>query len=322
MEQEFRYSHAPDEPSLAASVAILMCTLQGEAFLAEQLDSIAAQTHTNWSVWVSDDGSTDGTLAVLAAYRSRWGTDRLSVIAGPSTGSCTNFLSLTSCPDIQADFYAWADQDDVWETDKLARAVACLRPLDDRRPLLYGARTLLTDAGNQPVGLSPPWPRSPSFANALVQNFAGGNTMVFNQAARALIAQAGPQVSAVAHDWWAYLLIAGCGGTVLYDAHPAVRYRQHGRNQIGSTPHPLTRIRRLQQLLGGQFSRWIDANLASLDGMRPHITPANLVTLDRFASSRHQALPQRLSGLCESGVHRQTLLGNVMLACAALVGRI
>lgn len=271
---------------------------------------------------MSDDGSTDDTLAILDAYRSRWGTDRLSIVAGPSAGSCTNFLSLTSRPDIQADRYAWADQDDVWETDKLARAVACLRPLDDRRPLLYGARTLSTDADNRTTGLSPPLPRSPSFANALVQNFAGGNTMVFNQAARALLAQAGPAVRAVAHDWWAYLLIAGCGGAVLYDPGPAVRYRQHGRNQIGATPHPLTRIRRLQPLLGGEFSRWIDANLASLDRMRQHLTTENRVTLDRFARSRHQALPQRLSGLCQSGVHRQTLLGNVLLACAAVLGRL
>jgi glycosyltransferase involved in cell wall biosynthesis len=52
-------------------IAILLGTCQGERFLAAQLDSIAAQTHTHWRVWASDDHSTDGTLSVLDDYRRR-----------------------------------------------------------------------------------------------------------------------------------------------------------------------------------------------------------------------------------------------------------
>jgi glycosyltransferase involved in cell wall biosynthesis len=51
-------------------VAILMCTFNGERFLKEQLDSFATQTHQNWTLWVSDDGSTDQTLEILRATQA------------------------------------------------------------------------------------------------------------------------------------------------------------------------------------------------------------------------------------------------------------
>lgn len=303
-------------------VALLMCTHQGEAFLANQLDSIAQQTYTNWRLWVSDDGSTDNTLALLAKYRSRWGEGRLSIVKGLSAGSVFNFLSLTGRPEVQAKFFAWSDQDDVWASDKLARAVAYLESMNNTIATLYSTRTLLTDANDRLIGKSPLFKAPPHFANALVQSLAGGNTMVFNQAARDLLVLSGPHVTAVAHDWWAYLLVTACGGRVHYDPYPTVRYRQHAHNQIGAGPHPLARVWRLRQLLNGQFSRWIDANLASLSGVRQHMTAHNQVILETFANSRRKALLRRLLGLRKSGVHRQTFIGNVGLFFAAIFKRL
>ncbi len=95
-------------------------------FLAAQLDSIVAQTHSNWHVFASDDHSTDGTLAVLNDYRRRWGDDRLAIRSGPGQGFCANFLSLAGDPAIQAAYYAFADHDDIWDEDKLAVALAWL----------------------------------------------------------------------------------------------------------------------------------------------------------------------------------------------------
>lgn len=307
--------------SASPRVAILMCTYQGVSFLEDQLDSIAAQTYQNWRLWVSDDGSTDGTCAVLSRYQTHWGAHRLSILSGPAAGSTANFLSLTCHLGITADFFAWADQDDLWEPNKLALAVSWLRTQGRHMPALYAGRTALIDAGNRPMGLSPLFARAPSFTNALVQSLAGGNTMVFNTAARELLIRAGYHVSVVAHDWWAYLLVTGCDGAVRYDPCPTVRYRQHGRNQIGADLHPLNRMLRLRSLLGGEFSCWIDANLASLENMQQHITARNQRILEVFARSRRKALPQRLIGLCRSGVYRQTMVGNIGLAFAAILKR-
>jgi glycosyltransferase involved in cell wall biosynthesis len=225
-------------------VAVLMCTMQGQHFLAEQLNSIATQTHPRWAIWASDDGSDDHTHAILEYYQSHWGEDRISIHAGPAEGSTANFLSLTCRADIDADYFAYADQDDVWESDKLERAVNWLQDRARRRARAVRLAHLLVDARNQHIGYSPLFDRAPDFRNALVQSIAGGNTMVFNRAARDLLRQAGENVSAVTHDWWAYMLVTSCGGAVHYDPYPTVRYRQHGGNQFGSNVNPRAQLKR------------------------------------------------------------------------------
>ncbi len=124
MPDDTSYLRASDPPS--PTVAILLCTYQGGEFLPQQLDSFLMQTHSNWKVWASDDGSTDDTLAILNNYQRAWGEEKLTILHGPRTGSTDNFMSLVYNPDIQADYYAFSDQDDIWEADKLQRAMTML----------------------------------------------------------------------------------------------------------------------------------------------------------------------------------------------------
>ncbi len=316
---------APPEtppPARLPDVAVLLCSYQGERHLAEQLDSIGRQTHAGWRVWVSDDGSTDATLAILERYRSQWGADRLSVQSGPAQGFAANFRSLTCRADIDADCFAWADQDDIWEPDKLARALEWLQSVPDDTPALYGTRTLLTDEDDRPIGKSPLFTRPPSFSNALVQSIAGGNTMVFNRATRELLVQAGSQGEAVAPDWLAYLVVTGCGGRVHYDPWTSVRYRQHEGNLSGSNVSLRGRWQRMRLLLGGQFQGWVDANLALLGRVRHRMPARHLAILDTFIQARRQPAPRRLMGFWRAGIHRQTPLGNIGLAVAALLNRL
>lgn len=303
-------------------VAVLLCTMQGQRFLAEQLNSIAIQSHPRWAIWASDDGSGDHTHAILEYYQAHWGRDRISIHDGPAEGSTANFLSLTCRADIDADHFAYADQDDVWESDKLERAVDWLQTVPAEVPALYGSRTLLVDTRNQHIGYSPLFTKAPGFRNALVQSIAGGNTMVFNRAARDLLRRAGENVEAITHDWWAYMLISGCGGRVHYDPYPTVRYRQHEGNQFGSNATVLAQASRARQLLQGRFRGWVDSNLRALERVYPLLTPENQRVLDTFVRARQRSLPQRLRGLREAGIFRQTLLGNLGLTAAALINRL
>src|SRR5690606_36468867 len=105
--------------------------------------------------------------------------------------------------EIQADFYAYADQDDIWMPDKLSRALVFLeRNLD--QAAMYCSRTeLVTSCGKSVGKMSPLFPKLPTFVNALVQSLAGGNTMVINHRACELLRKAG-EVHVVSHDWWTY----------------------------------------------------------------------------------------------------------------------
>lgn len=265
---------------------------------------------------MSDDGSSDGTLAILNTYRKQLGDARFALTRGPQRGFAANFLHLVCHDDVHSDFYAYADQDDIWLDDKLERAVKWLAAVPSGTPALYCSRVMLVDTENTELGFSPLLNRPPSFANALTQNLTGGNTMVFNNALRALIRQAGPNVPAVAHDWWTYLLVTGCGGKVFYDRVPSLRYRQHGSNLMGLDTSGKARLERWRLLWRGRLQRWNEANLAALSQVREALTEESRRIMDAFAQARILPFPVRCVALWRSGVYRQTWLSQLSMIVA------
>jgi glycosyltransferase involved in cell wall biosynthesis len=298
-------------------VAILMGTCNGARFLAAQLDTIAAQSHRDWRLVASDDGSTDATRAILAAFRAEMGPERVEIREGPCRGFVANFRGLAGDPAIRADFYAFADQDDLWHPDRLARGVARLGALAPGVPALAGGRTRLIDEDGRPLGLSPAFRAPPSFANALVQSIAGGNTMLFNAAAKRLF-EAAPGLPVVAHDWWAYQLVSGAGGAVIYDPEPMVGYRQHRQNLIGGNRGVRARGARLRRLFAGRLAEWTDLNLAALEAAGPLLTPEARAMVALMRRMRGPGLLARLALLRRLGLYRQTRGDTAMLWLASV----
>ena len=117
------------EASVAPRVAILLSTYNGERFLAEQLASLDAQTYRDWSLYWRDDGSSDATNRVMQDFVASLGTGRGIVVPDPTrVGASQSFLRLlrAACAD-GSHIVAFADQDDVWLPDKLARGVDACR---------------------------------------------------------------------------------------------------------------------------------------------------------------------------------------------------
>jgi glycosyltransferase involved in cell wall biosynthesis len=300
----------------APKLAILLCTYHGQQFLPDQLESIAGQSYTDWKIWASDDGSKDRTRAILDSYKANWGNNKLSVRIGPQNGFVANFLSLACNAHIVADYYAYSDQDDIWDKDKLQRAVDWLASIPTNIPALYCSRTQLVDENNNPIGMSPVFSKPPSFANALMQNVGGGNTMVFNNAARKLLQIAGNDIVVVTHDWWTYMVVSGCGGKVYYDTHPTLRYRQHDSNIVGKGTSWCSRLLRLRKLWEGRLQDWNTRNIHALSRLRPWLTEENRTTLDHFTTARSKSLLPRLIGFARARVYRQTLVSNLVLVAA------
>jgi glycosyltransferase involved in cell wall biosynthesis len=303
-------------------VWILLCTYNGERFLAEQLESLRRQSHSNWSLAVSDDGSTDRTLERVEQFGKGIPGNRLMVISGQQRGFAANFLALTAQPDLKADFYAWADQDDIWPPDKLAIALDWLKAIPKHVPALFCARSELIDETGSHLGFSPLFQHPPHFSNALVQSIAGGNTMVFNQAARELIKEAGGNVKVPSHDWWAYLLISGAGGAVHYDPVPAVQYRQHAGNLVGSNASWTARLKRMRMVFQGRFNDWNTRHIRALEAVAHCLEPENKARLDDFKATRNPRLLSRLASARRAGLHRQTLLQNFGLFLVILFKKI
>ena len=296
--------------------------MNGDAFLQAQLDSFKTQTYPNWTLWVSDDGSTDQTHAILAAFKSGLPEGKVNIVTGPKKGFAANFLSLLMQTEQPADFYAFSDQDDLWLPNKLQLAVKWLHTMASDKPALYCTRTELIDANGRHLGFSTLWPRPPGFQNALTQNIAGGNTMVFNHTAQQLLAEAGNQFEIIAHDWWTYLVVTACGGEVFFDSTPTLQYRQHANNLIGANHELTAPIRSAQRLMAGRFRQWNSQNISALQRLLSHLPPENKNVLKTFSKAREASFFERLRGVYKSGVYRQTLRGNIGLIVATLFRRI
>lgn len=305
-----------------AKVAVLMATYNGADYLPEQIESLIEQSYSEWELCVSDDGSSDQTLALLDGIANSTLVGRLRVFAGPRQGFAKNFLSLVRRSEIQADYFAFCDQDDLWRQDKLARGLAALQQVPAQVPALYCSRTHSVDGDGEHLGFSPLFSKSPCFANALVQSIAGGNTMIFNAAARDLLAQTPADITIVSHDWWAYLLVSGCGGQVFYDAEATLDYRQHAGNLVGANSSWRDRLLRLRKMFSGRFREWNDANLIALSFYQAQLTPENQQKLKIFARGRNGPLLTRLRSIKETGVFRQTMAGHLGLWLAAVLKKV
>ena len=312
----------PEPAPATARVAILICTFRGGPYLRRQLETIVEQTHTDWFICASDDGSDDETLAILQEFRERLGDARLRIFDGPRRGFAANFMSLIARPDIDADFHAFTDQDDEWDPCKLERAVAALAGFASGTPALYGSRSELIDDVGRHLGFSQVFSKPPGFSNALVQNMVSGNTMVLNRAAMVLMRRADTRVPVSAHDWWAYLLVTGSGGTMVYDPYPTIRYRQHGKNVYGENVSWAARWSRVTRLFKGDFSAWNELNVTALRHCAGMLTPQSLQRLELFARARRASPIERLFYVLRSGVYRQTWSGQLALFIAALTKRI
>ena len=287
-------------------VAVLMAVFRDPRFLQQQLASILAQDHGHITLWVSRD-CTDGHIGrILGDYTTRFRPNRFNILSGPRRGSAANFLSMVLNPNIKADYYAYSDQDDIWDVGKISRAVSMLRRIPESVPALYGSRSRLIDVHGQYMGLSPfHGNRSPGFRNALVQNIMNGNTMVMNRTARNLLCAAG-DADVPYHDWWTYLLISGGGGKVLYDPQPMIGYRLHDLNETGTAIH-----------WNDRFSRWweryrnkkvkhdIQRNIQSIHKARDLLSPDNKLALDYFHSSLNGTFTGRWYALKRSGIYVQ-----------------
>jgi len=303
-------------------VAILLATYNGEKFLVEQLESLLAQTHRNWVIYASDDGSSDATLEILHLYQKRLGKDRLFILSGPCQGFSKNFMSLVKSSLVKEEYVAFCDQDDVWLPKKLENGLAFLSGVAVEAPALYCSRTHLIDEKGTSIGFSPLFRRPPNFENALVQSIAGANTMLLNKAALELLRLTDDRTAIISHDWWAYILVTGCSGKVFFDAEPSILYRQHGSNLIGSNSSASDRLVRVREMLKGTFKYWNDSNLDAIKAAAVSLSDSSGNTISCFEEARRSSLFRGIYLLLKSGVYRQTMVGNIGLFVALIIKKV
>lgn len=226
-------------------LAVLMSTYNGEKFLRQQIESILNQSGAfQLDLWVRDDGSKDATCAILQEYADQ---GKLNWYTGDNLRPARSFLNLVQhVPGY--DYYAFADQDDVWYPDKLNRAVQRLQAISG--PAIYCANAHLVDSQLEDLGRNV-YRNPPCTDFYSVTCGAGilGCTMVFNGATARLIQDKPMPQELRMHDSYVCVVCTLHDGVIVYDHQAALDYRQHGNNVVGSAWKKTDALKnRIQQL--------------------------------------------------------------------------
>lgn len=243
--------------------AVLMSTYNGERFLREQIDSILAQSDHDWQLFVRDDGSKDGTLALLTEYANAH-PKQVTVLADGlrNLGAMKSFEQLLSHAP-EADYYMFADQDDVWLPEKVAISKAKMQTLESlhgkQTPIVVHTDLRVVDEELREIHPSF-WRYSnirPDILNSDVHylsicNSVTGCAMMFNRAARELCLPFADY--AFMHDHWIATRVMRASGIVCPVNEATILYRQHRKNTLGAVSYRFT--------LGDWKNKWMLAKRA------------------------------------------------------------
>ena len=305
-------------------LAIMMCVKNGACFIDLQLESIKNQIFKKFDLYISFNKSNDDSLRIIDEFILANPQINIIILKGKDRHFANNFIDLAKSISQNYKFYAFCDQDDIWEDFHLERAVNEINENSQKnKPYLCCSATKLIDKEDNLLGHSTIFKRSPSFENALVQSIAGGNTMIFNKKARSLLEEIDTNIYKIpSHDWMMYLIVTAFEGKVSYNSGSSVKYRQHKDNLIGSNRGARAFLRRLKLAYKGEWIKWVNINTLILNNFKdlPKSSSQKLKEFDHARLSR--SINKRMKLYTSVGIYRQTFLGNINLFLAVIAKKI
>jgi glycosyltransferase involved in cell wall biosynthesis len=242
--------------AISPDIAVAMCTYNGADYVVEQLESLAAQTLLPAEIVISDDGSTDGTVALIRQAWERLQTRtpelsriQLTILANEAAlGVTKNFEQAISATTKK--WIVLADQDDIWFPARLEIQAA---QLSAGAGFDFGDADLINATGetightlfdalalkaSERVGIL----RDP-VPVLIKRNIVTGATAAFS---REVFDAATPFPAGWVHDEW-LAMVAALTGASFAITDPVIAYRQHESNQIGVKKNTLqTRMAKLR----------------------------------------------------------------------------
>jgi len=220
------------------NVAIIMCTYNGEKYIAEQIESIMNNTYKDFVLHICDDCSIDKTIAIAEKYREFYPSKIIIHENKENMKVVKNFLYWTKA--IDAKYYMFCDQDDYWKPEKIKKSLDIIKNaelkagnnmaiaafsdaeiVDEKLDLLYPSFQKNERLNSEAL----------SFEQILMENKLLGCSVIFNKSTKDYLKDYSSEIRM--HDWWIGL-IASAFGKVIYIDEPLLKYRQHGNNAVGS----------------------------------------------------------------------------------------
>ncbi|MGF9699864.1 glycosyltransferase family 2 protein [Paenibacillus sp. MABNR03] len=306
-------------------VCIMLSTYNGSKYINEQMESLLAQSKVDVQIIIRDDGSSDETVQKLSEYaKSR--PDQIRVIEGKNLGVIGSFFELMRQTEPVYDFYAFCDQDDVWNSDKLSRAVTKLQLRQSNVPLMYCSSTQMVDQDLNNLNVWPTLPPKPlSMYNAMVENCCVGCTMVLNPITFERVRRSIPidLKPIIMHDRWIYLYVSAFG-EVIFDEEPMILYRQHQGNVLGGSNEGwlMKWKSRLKRFLSeGSFRLSRQASFF-LETYREQLSAQQQRDIQRFLNHLDRSWVKRIRYVSKMPFYRQASLDNLVLKLVYILKKV
>lgn len=230
-------------------IAVLLATYNGEKYIKEMLDSLEAQSYGDFICYVHDDGSKDGTIEIIKEWIKKTNnSSKYKIMRQPIQGSAKdNFMLMLN--KVNADYYMFADQDDVWLPQKIELTIKRMEGVmldkniptcvfSDMRVVDENLNTI-ADSFIRHIGRNP---KVLKYQRIMIDNPAAGCTMMINKALRDIAIKLSDTSLIEMHDGYMASL-ASAGGIISCIDEPLVLYRQHSSNVMGASKG--NRIKRL-----------------------------------------------------------------------------
>lgn len=300
------------------SVQVLLSTYNGAKYLREQIDSILNQQNVKVSLLIRDDGSSDETLGILKEYSSKH--NNIEVVLGKNIGWKKSFMWLVYNSS-RHDYYAFADQDDIWLPNKLHEAVKKLSSVSGIA--MYYSWSTLVDENLNPLKDYKVHEEPENMYTVLINPWAQGSTIVFNLSARNLVREYKIN-SDCAHDMWIYILCYFLG-EIIFDENSYILYRQHQNNFTegfanGKVKFPnLNHLKkRLIDILDSNF--YINYASFLYHGYRDCLSDEDVKALKDFTTYKN-SIYSKIRLITNRKIKKRTIPGTIALKISILFSR-
>ncbi len=239
-----------------SKVVVLLSTYNGQQYIEEQLLSIVEQSYDGEIIiYIRDDGSKDDTIITIKKFSEKYETENRKIVyvECENIGARKSFLQLIQMSP-EADYYFFADQDDVWKKDKVARAVETLEKCPDDKcvycsdfsivdgdlNMVYENQVVIDEKTMDPLRL-------------LFFNTFPGCVMAFSDKIMQIVKEMNLS-SCMMHD--SFVLAVGAAvGTMCYDSEPTILHRIHGANVVGYGHKKIRPIKWIKEKVGLLFKK-------------------------------------------------------------------
>lgn len=241
------------------TVLILLASHNGSLFLKEQIESILNQEGVKLKILISDDNSIDGSLDIIKGMNSKY----IEILKPKKIGSAAgNFFRLINLSEEDYDYFAFADQDDIWKTDKLINAIKKLRSTNS-----FGYSSSFQYFWGSDLKSEKYFSKGSKLTSIdyIFSSPGPGCTFVLNRHLFKIIKKTifdnWEKYKLMAyHDWAIYATARGLGYKWIIDDNSFLYYRQHANNEIGVNRSFKGIINRLKRF----WSRWYELEILKI----------------------------------------------------------